>query len=282
MGRRSASSSPKRVAQELAQSCPAGAKVVLCSAPPCKDFSLIRRDTAPRTEGSEGCKFVNFASWMSEFLKLCQFEVVALVENVVPSAGTQEDIDRVLKKRSFLCDAAAWGLISRPRLWWTNVLEPPHPESKDPPQVLTGLARWRKWNRQWELITPICSAISEAMRRNLFLSGISSRCSHGSCSLPVFDNASTIVRGSASPSQLKRTESPDTMFRWQNAGQQYPLWHYRTQALVRIAGQQQSADAATREFLHDFPSGYTFEVSERSLPPTRRYARSRMATLSGL
>ena len=52
------------------------------------------------------------------------------------------------------------------------------------------------------------------------------------------------------------------MSRWKEAGQQYPPWQFRTQALVRIAGTDRTPDAATREWLQGLPSGYTASGSE--------------------
>ena len=37
---------------------------------------------------------------------------------------TQAALDDLLGTRSFVCDAASFGLVSRPRLWWSTVDRP--------------------------------------------------------------------------------------------------------------------------------------------------------------
>ena len=146
-----ASSAPEKVASLLDQRCAEHTLIVICGAPPCHDFSNIKGAGALGTSGPEGAKFVQWADWILRFRKLLKQQSAILVENVVMAATAQETLDKCLGLRSFLCDAA-WGLVSRPRLWWSDAITPPDPDAQHVATVVSGMARWRKWNRQWELL----------------------------------------------------------------------------------------------------------------------------------
>ena len=119
-------SDPRQVASLL--HCPADTLVLVCSSPPCTDFSQIR-NTQPGLQGQEGCKFRQWCQWFSNFRQAWQRRHILLLENVVPSADLHRELDELVGHNSFVVDAASWGVVSRPRLWWSNVLTPP-------PQVL--------------------------------------------------------------------------------------------------------------------------------------------------
>ena len=66
---------------------------------------------------------------------------ILLVENVVllqPSTLLHAELDNAFGFTSFVVDAASWGDVSRPRLWWSNVLC----LQLAPRVVLAGEARW--------------------------------------------------------------------------------------------------------------------------------------------
>ncbi|CAE7027728.1 DD3-3 [Symbiodinium sp. CCMP2592] len=141
---------PQEVLAALSASVPKDTVVLLFAAPPCHDFSRIRSDP-PGTQGQKGSKFVRFAEWLKDFAKSSSFRVLFLVENVYMSASQQQELDRALECRAFACDAANWGIVSRPRLWWSNVVSPPPENVREPPVVLGGQSRWRRLNRHWEM-----------------------------------------------------------------------------------------------------------------------------------
>ena len=68
------------------------------------------------------------------------------------SPDIQNLFDKELCSRSFVCDAASWSVVSRPRLWWVSALAPPAPNEPLPLAVCGGLGRWRKYNRFWQLL----------------------------------------------------------------------------------------------------------------------------------
>ena len=53
------------------------------------------------------------------------------------------------------------------------------------------------------------------------------------------------------------------MARWRQDSQQFAPWHYRAYALVESHGKVGPPTAEVREFLHDFPVGYTAGSPER-------------------
>ncbi|CAE7632255.1 unnamed protein product [Symbiodinium sp. CCMP2592] len=134
---------PQEVLAALSASVPKDAVLLVFAAPPCHDFSRIRSDP-PGTQGPEGSKFVRFARWLKEFAQTSSFRVLFLVENVQMAASQQTELDEALGCRAFACDAASWGIVSRPRLWWSNVVNPPPENVREPPVTLGGQVAGKK------------------------------------------------------------------------------------------------------------------------------------------
>ena len=101
---------------------PDGAVVLGTAGPPCPDYTQIKGDRALGRAGPEGRKFVEFAELLLKLQAACPWNVLFLVENVVPGkleeARFFEDLLRVPAR---WVDAEDFGLIRRPRLWWSNV-----------------------------------------------------------------------------------------------------------------------------------------------------------------
>ena len=92
------------------------------SAPPCPDFSRVCPD-APGKEGHEGRKFVEFCKF-SECVKrqLPQPVKRTLCENVVvQDKGEISYFEKALGCSAVVLDSADFGLVSRPRLFWTDI-----------------------------------------------------------------------------------------------------------------------------------------------------------------
>eukprot|EP00439_Symbiodinium_sp_Y106_P011130 s7285_g1.t1 len=109
---------------DLVQTLDPGGKtiVVVAAGPPCHDFSRIRSD-APGHDGAEGSKFSRFAQLVVDLEKRWQHgRAVLLVENVIPqNRADMRKIEKMLDAPAILHDAADFGTISRPRVWWCRV-----------------------------------------------------------------------------------------------------------------------------------------------------------------
>ena len=209
--------SPEEVIARLQSSCPANALVLVCAAPPCLDFTIMKGSAAAGVRGQEGNKFIQWCVWWKQFKSKSPFLLALLVEHVVPSAEIQSSLDECLGVRSFLCDAASWGLVSRPRLWWSESIKVPENEEKLPGHLLSGLARWRRWNHQWELL-PCARQVAAECPFARFHTDVCS----GRVRYPCLTTPAPTDRGRSAPLKRKRAESPETMRRWREGGQQYP------------------------------------------------------------
>ena len=253
---------PSRLASTLQTRCSSDTVLLVCAAPPCHDFSAIRGAASPGVAGPEGAKFVSWAKWLQQFASVCTLQLVLVVENVLMQPDIQDLFDKELCCKSFVCDAASWSLVSRPRLWWISNLSPPKANEPTPASVCGGLARWRKYNRFWQLLPAspvfpkqVASTCSTAVFHNEVVAG--------RVLFPCLTTPAPSPAGRPPPPKRRRSESPGTMARWKEGSQQYPPWQYRQTALVRIAGVDRPPDAATREWIHGLPSGYTAVCSEQ-------------------
>ena len=108
-------SDPQWTAQLLQAHGPTDTLVLVCAGPPCTDFSQMRSQQ-PGLSGSEGCKFKEWVKWFQTFRSALQNQHILLLENVIPSASLHAELDRLVLTKSFVVDAASWGVVSRPRL----------------------------------------------------------------------------------------------------------------------------------------------------------------------
>ena len=97
--------------------------VLICAGPPCPDFSRIKGDSGAGREGPEGRKFADWLDTMSELQpKLLPRLILRLVENVIPHR--KQDIkffENKMDAKAVQMDSNMFGLISRPRLWWSDI-----------------------------------------------------------------------------------------------------------------------------------------------------------------
>ena len=249
---------PAGVVEALRTQCQKDTFVLVTCAPPCPDFSQIKGSLSLGTAGPEGRKFVDWIhKWWKPFSSSCKFELGFLVENVTMSQQVQTSLDNLLQTRSFMSDAASFGLVSRPRLWWASHIKPPENLQLAPQPIAAGMARWRKWNRNWELL-PSSSRFPRQVAATCRVGRFS-----GSVRFPCLTTPAPTQEGRPPPPKRKREESPETMARWRQDSQQFAPWHYRAYALVEPHGKVGPPTAEVREFLHDFPVGYTAGSPER-------------------
>ena len=95
---------------------------MICAGPPCPDYSRIRPAAEGRT-GSTGRLFEVFCQYIQTLERLLpEVSFAMLVENVV--MNSQQDVDyysKQLRAEAVVLDGASFGLVSRPRVWWTRI-----------------------------------------------------------------------------------------------------------------------------------------------------------------
>ena len=222
----------------------------MCSSPPCTDFSQVR-NTQPGLQGQEGCKLRQWCQWFSNFRQAWQRQHILLLENVVPSADLHRELDKLVGHNSFVVDAASWGVVSRPRLWWSNVLTPPPQWCSPALLVGEGTAGAGSW-----FLAPTCSLVrmlpSDCKSATFHADVLASR-----SLFPCLTTPAPTDQGRNPPNKRRRTERRETMRRWMSAPRQYPHHQYRERSLVTIQGRLTTPDAETREWLQGLPAGTT-------------------------
>ncbi len=115
---------PEDIAQLIRDYDPDGTKLILwLSAPPCPDFSSIKGDEAPGKEGPEGQKFLRFTEFANSVEeRLPHKKFGYLVENVILQDRGEADLFSLQMNCNVVAiDATDYGLINRPRLWWSRI-----------------------------------------------------------------------------------------------------------------------------------------------------------------
>ena len=95
--------------------------ILLTAAPPCPDFSRIRPD-APGRDGPEGQKFDNMLRWFAAPSALFrERKVLRMIENVIMSRKADlRHFEAEVGVPAIIMDAQDWGLVKRPRVFWTD------------------------------------------------------------------------------------------------------------------------------------------------------------------
>ena len=233
---------PAGVIEALRTQCQKDTFVLVACAPPCPDFSQIKGSLSLGTAGPEGRKFVDWIhKWWKPFSSSCKFEVGFLVENVTMSQQVQTSLDDLLQTSSFMSDAASFGLVSRPRLWWASHIKTARgttacASGRSQPAWPTGESGIGTGNS-----SPAVRGFPDRLLRRAVWGGLA---------------PAPTQEGRPPPPKRKREESPETMARWRQDSQQFAPWRYWAYALVESHGK-------VGEFLHDFPVGYTAGCPER-------------------
>lgn len=96
--------------------------ILFLAAPPCPDFSVIS-EGAQGLQGDEGSKFLRYAELAKKIEQgLGNRQVRHLVENVIfQQKAEAQHVSNALEASPIMVDAADFGLVGRPRLWWTRL-----------------------------------------------------------------------------------------------------------------------------------------------------------------
>ena len=255
---------PQDVAQTVHDFNRDGKAIVLwLGAPPCPDFSVIKGDEAPGSHGQEGQKFTKFCTFAREVESyLHPIPVGYLVENVVLQDRAEIDyFSHALDCQAVLVDAADYGLVSRPRLWWTRI---PWPEITKHPFTNHPL-RWSPHQKLHRLHAgePHQDPNSIETYGMTFHKSVLDR----QKLVPCFTTPAPTEGGRPAPKKLKGRIDPETKSRWLSDQRTFAPWQYAPEALLHSAdGQMHVPPPEVKEQLHLLPTGFTRVrgVEERS------------------
>eukprot|EP00438_Fugacium_kawagutii_P014457 Skav223504 [mRNA] locus=scaffold1160:147994:152414:- [translate_table: standard] len=244
--------SPEKVAELINSIDPSGeCSLVATAGPPCPDFSRIKGDQGAGKEGPEGQKFGQWIQWMRRLQPLLrQRHLLRLVENVIPHR--KQDIryfEEALEAKAVQVDSAMFGLVSRPRMWWSDL-----PLDTDSNEVLDFKAKW-----SWQYDAPL---LHVKVPQDQIPAGPTGwtppACWSKQKTLPTQTTPAETAEGRPAPRSAKGKIDSATHQRWCDGNKQYAPWHYSADYMwVDQNGEYHLPTAAQKEVMHHFPAGWT-------------------------
>lgn len=253
---------PNEVAELIKQHDPTGTKAVLfVAAPPCPDFSRIKED-APGSQGPEGHKFTAYCAFVNGIeMNIPHKRVGHLTENVLMERGEADYFASRLDCNVIASDAQDFGIISRPRLWWTRINWAKHRRSPMTGQKL----QWSKLQKYHRLHHD--AALQEAQDMDLEGLHLHPKVTAHEARVPCLTTPAPSEAGRPPPKKLKGKIHPEQKSRWLADGRTYAPWQYAEEALLHATdGTMTVPSAKVKEQLHMLPVNYTEApgVSERA------------------
>eukprot|EP00435_Cladocopium_sp_Y103_P038903 s1402_g10.t1 len=221
---------PAKVAEIITKHDPQGNMMVLfVAAPPCPDFSRIR-EGAPGSEGSEGQKFTAYCGFVNQVeMKIPHKRVGHLTENVVMEKGEADFFAARLDCNTVAADSADFGLINRPRLWWTRI-----DWSKVRHSPVTGKQlKWSKLQKFHRLHHD--GPLHEAADLDLGGLQLYHKVAAHESRVPCFTTPAPSEAGRPPPKRLKGKLHPEQKARWLNDGRRFAPWQYAEEALLHAS-----------------------------------------------
>jgi site-specific DNA-cytosine methylase len=244
---------PKDLAKDIQKWFRPDRRTILVAAgPPCPDFSRITGNAEGRT-GPEGCKFVDFVAFLEELETILgDFHFRILVENVYMAENEVTFFSQRLKAFPISVDAADFGVISRPRLFWTRVdwtVAKDHPVTKKP-------LKWGKDGKRWRLLMDVEQQDLAGIETegSKFPDKVANRQGVMAC----LTTPAPTAAGRAAPASMRSKMQPMTKQRWLSDGRRFAPWHYEVDHLMTDAqGELHVPSAVTKEGMHMFEPGFT-------------------------
>ncbi|CAE7552837.1 Dnmt3b [Symbiodinium sp. CCMP2592] len=239
------------VAHMLQQMDPgARSPILVLAGPPCPDYSRLKEGDG--RQGKTGRLFQTFCDFLDALEHHLSDRVLHIIaENVL--MNRKEDVDyfsRRMRCSPTLICASDFGLISRPRLWWTRL---DFGVSKTNP--VTGKPmRWSKAHGQHRLHIDPPRDDPKAIK----MPGLEFHQSilDGSRRLPCLTTPAASDAGREPPRSLRGEVDAGTRRRWLEGGRQYAPWNYGESSMVSSAdGERQLLPAEVKEQAHHFFSG---------------------------
>ena len=227
--------------------------VLLTSAPPCPDFSQICPD-APGKEGQEGRKFVEFCKFADTLQQQLQHPIqLRLCENVVfQDRGEISYFEKALRCSAIVVDSSDFGLVSRPRLFWTDI---PWDQKLEHPTTGKPL-RWSKYHKLPQL--HVDEGYMEVQQLEMDGYSLHPKVVDHSMVLPCFTTPSPTDAGRSAPKRMKGRIEPEAKTRWLQDSRTYAPWHYSETAMARSPeGTLVTLPISLKEQLHGLPKNFT-------------------------
>ena len=235
--------------------------IIFMAAPPCPDFSIIN-DSAQGLQGDEGSKFIKYAQLASKIeAGLGGREVRHLVENVIFQQKSEaQHVSNALAASPIVVDASDFGLIGRPRLWWTRI-----DWRRVDINPITGQAlKWGKHQQYPRLM--IEAPFDEVDQLETFGHEVHAKVAQHIARLPCMTTPAPDESGRSAPKRSKTRTDPETRNRWLAGQRQYAPWHYQEHAMLKDqGGNMVLPNISIKEQLHHFPLRYTehAEITDR-------------------
>ena len=222
--------------------------VVVCAGPPCTDFSDIRGSAAPGVDGPEGMKFVKLVEWLKTLKQhIKSRRMLRLIENVLPHRrGDIIHFEEALDCQAIILDAAGFGLVSRPRVWWSDICW-------DGPRAAELLGCDPTWSRHfWDLETTMQAAA-------FIPSGWEPpQCWADGKLMPCLTTPAPTDAGRDAPRSSRGKMSGLVHSRWVGDNRQCAPWRYTEKYMLKNPdGQLCLPPAETKESTREIPVGYT-------------------------
>ena len=240
--------------QQLRQTYDTTHIILITAAPPCKDHSRLR-DQPPGTDGIDGSLLSQMTQTESDIRGLLpDYMIRSMMENVIPHRNIKQHFGHISQQWGSppaLIDAADGMVMSRPRLWWTDIRwkEAESRLTKDTPFTL----HWQQHTDFNQPHNPLAPLIQPSLHiKNFETPAIL-------CQQQLFHCLTT-----QAPTDLGRPPPQHTNVdaatwdRWQNDNRQFPPWQYQPQYLTRQHQHDwQPITPIQRERLMALPDNYT-------------------------
>ena len=213
------------------------------------------RPAADGRTGATGRLFEIFCQYIQNLERLLpEVSFLLLVENVV--MNSQQDVDffsKQLRAEAIVLDGASFGLVSRPRVWWTRLdwgCFKTNPLTNEP----------FKWSRHHGM-RKLLPEVPKDWCQDIAMPGLSFHPSvaAGDKLLPcIVTPAPNEAAGREPPKQMRGQVDASTRQRWLAGLRQYAPWMFAETAMVRNSQQELTLlPAELEEQLHHYAPGAT-------------------------
>ena len=225
--------------------------ILLTAAPPCPDFSRIRPD-APGRDGPEGQKFDNMLRWFAAPSALFrERKVLRMIENVIMSRKADlRHFEAEVGVPAIIMDAQDWGLVKRPRVFWTDAGWQQFGET-----AMGWRIRWTKLYDTDHLTfefppDPVASILPPRWKPP--------KCLEEGKTLPTLTSPAPGPEGRPAPRSVKGKLDSATFHRWELSGRQFAPWHFRQENLFENErGELVTPSILVKERLHHLEDDFT-------------------------